>query len=40
MVDLTLYPDQQDLIERTRAAMRGNKSVLVQAATGSGKTVL
>ena len=40
MTRIQLYPDQQDLIDRTRQAMRRHKSVLVQAATGSGKTVL
>ena len=33
---ITLYPDQQDLIDRLRLAMRHNKSVLCQSATGSG----
>jgi len=37
---ITLYPDQQDLIDRLRLAMRHNKSVLCQSATGSGKTVM
>lgn len=37
---IDLYPDQVDLIDRTRGAMRRNKSVLVQAATGFGKTVV
>jgi len=37
---ITLYPDQADLVERIRIAMRRNKSVLCQAATGSGKTIL
>lgn len=37
---IELYPDQADLIDRTRAAMRLHKAVLVQAATGFGKTVL
>ena len=37
---VTLYPDQQDLIDRVRAAMRHSKAVLCQSATGSGKTVM
>jgi len=37
---ITLYPDQQDLIDRVRLAMRHSKSVLCQSATGSGKTVM
>ena len=37
---ITLYPDQQDLIDRTRQAMRRHKSVLMRAGTGSGKTVM
>jgi len=32
---ITLYPDQQDLIDRVRLAMRHSKSVLCQSATGS-----
>jgi len=37
---ITLYPDQQDLIDRVRHAMRHSKAVLCQSATGSGKTVM
>lgn len=37
---INLYPDQQDLTDRVRAAMRHSKSVLAQSATGSGKTIL
>lgn len=37
---LTLYPDQERLIEKTRHAMRCHKSILIQAATGAGKTVI
>ena len=37
---INLFPDQQDLIDRTRQAMRQSKAVLVQSATGSGKTVM
>ena len=37
---ISLYLDQADLIERTRHAMRSNKAVLMQAATGAGKTVM
>lgn len=36
---ITLFPDQIDLIERTRQSMRSHKHVLMQAATGFGKTV-
>ena len=37
---IELYPDQADLVDRVRAAMRRHKSVLLQLATGGGKTVL
>jgi len=37
---INLYPDQLELVDATRDAMRRHKSVLVQAATGAGKTVL
>lgn len=38
---IELYPDQAELSEALRASLRrGNKSVLMQAATGSGKTIL
>jgi len=37
---INLYQDQIDLLDRTRAALRSSKSVLMQAATGSGKTVI
>lgn len=40
MVNIALYPDQAELVERTRAAMRQHKAVLLQLATGGGKTVL
>jgi superfamily II DNA or RNA helicase len=33
-----LYPDQAELVGRVRNAMRQNKAVLMQSATGSGKT--
>lgn len=33
-----LYPDQLDLVARVRQAMRMHKGVLMQSATGSGKT--
>lgn len=36
---ITLYPDQEELLEQTRAALRESKSVLIQAVTGFGKTV-
>lgn len=35
-----LYPHQQDTINQTREALRSHNSVLIQAPTGSGKTVL
>lgn len=35
---LTLYPDQLEIVEQTRAMMRVSKSILLQSATGSGKT--
>ena len=38
-MSVQLYPDQLDLVTRVRAAMgRGHRSVLMQSATGSGKT--
>lgn len=37
---INLFPDQSDLINRVRQSMRVNKSVLLQASTGSGKTVM
>jgi len=37
---VTLYEDQTALIDDVRARMRRHKSVLVQAATGFGKTVV
>lgn len=37
---INLFQDQQAVIDETRALMRRNKSVLVQAATGFGKTVV
>ena len=33
-----LYPDQADLVARVRHSMRHSKGVLMQSATGSGKT--
>jgi DNA repair protein RadD len=33
-----LYPDQADLVARVRQSMRHSKAVLMQSATGSGKT--
>lgn len=36
---INLYPDQADLIDRVRGCMRNHKAVLMQAATGSGKTI-
>ena len=38
---LTLYPDQSDLTARVRRAIgAGHRSVLLQASTGSGKTMM
>jgi DNA repair protein RadD len=37
---INLFPDQAAVIDQTRAAMLKSKSVLIQAATGFGKTVL
>jgi len=37
-VSVQLYPDQLELVTRVRAAMRQHKRVLMQSATGSGKT--
>lgn len=39
MREINLYPDQVDLVERIRASMRRNKSVLMQLSTGGGKTM-
>lgn len=35
---INLFPDQQDLVDRTRLAMREHKSILMQACTGFGKS--
>ena len=41
MNGINLFPDQQDIIDRTRAAMRsGKKQVLIRAETGAGKTII
>lgn len=37
---ITLFPDQQDLQDDLREAMKRHKNILLQAATGSGKTAL
>lgn len=37
-MSVQLYPDQADLTARVRNAMRHSKGVLMQSATGSGKT--
>jgi DNA repair protein RadD len=37
---ISLYDDQQDLIDRVRDAMRHSKAILCQSATGSGKTIM
>lgn len=36
----TLFPDQLDIVNDTRNAMRKSKAVLLQSSTGSGKTVM
>lgn len=40
MTTVTLFDDQSELVDKTRQAMRRRKNVLVQAATGFGKTRL
>jgi superfamily II DNA or RNA helicase len=35
---MSLYPDQSEIIEQVRAAMKVSKSILLQSPTGSGKT--
>lgn len=37
---ITLYPDQQEVIETLRQTMRTSKAVLLQSPTGSGKTAM
>jgi DNA repair protein RadD len=37
---ITLYPDQEQVIERLRAQMRKSKSILLQMPTGAGKTAV
>lgn len=37
---LQLFPDQQELVENVRTAMRKSKSVLMVSPTGSGKTAM
>lgn len=37
---IQLYPDQQETIDKLRASMRANKSILLQSPTGSGKTAM
>lgn len=38
MTHISLYPDQSDLVARVQKAMPRYKSILLQSATGSGKT--
>ena len=38
MTHITLYPDQTDLVTRVQSEMRRHKYILMQSATGSGKT--
>lgn len=40
MKEITPFPDQFDLINGVRNSMRRHKSVLMQSATGTGKTVM
>lgn len=37
---ITFFPDQQKMFDELRQSMQRNKSVLLQSATGSGKTVI
>lgn len=37
---INLFPDQSDLVERVRQSMRRHRSILMQASTGAGKTVM
>lgn len=39
-MNLSLYPHQESIITSTRLAMRRSRSVLIQAPTGFGKTVI
>ena len=40
MAEIQLFPDQAVMVEKTRAAMRQSRNVLIQLPTGGGKTVL
>ena len=40
MTPINLFADQADLIDRIRGSMGRHKSILMQSATGSGKTVM
>lgn len=40
MSELVLYPDQQELMEKVRTAMKIRKSNLIVSPTGSGKTAI
>lgn len=37
---ITLFPDQIEVVNKLRSSMRYSKSVLMQASTGSGKTIM
>src|SRR5690348_5764665 len=39
-MSLTLRPFQEDMIQAARVSLRAHKSILLQAPTGAGKTVL
>lgn len=40
-MNIQLHPDQEELLNSARGSIRGgNKSVLIQASTGSGKTII
>ncbi len=40
MREIAPFPDQMELINGVRSAMRSHKSILMQSATGTGKTVM
>lgn len=40
MTSINLYPDQADLVGRVRAKLPHHRAILMQAATGAGKTIM
>ena len=38
--ELKLYPIQKEIVNATREEMRRNKKIILQAATGLGKTII